>query len=134
MQPLLYSELVPWYRLLDPLADHLEEADAFQAAFERVVTPKPTTLLELGAGAGHNAFHMKRHARCTLVDLSEDMLSLSRELNPECEHAVHDRHVEGLFARATWNRLFATAGYLVEPLERPLGDGEVDEVFLCRRP
>ena len=50
MQPLLYSELTSWYRLIDPLADHLDEADVYQTAFTRVVTDRAETLLELGAG------------------------------------------------------------------------------------
>jgi len=241
MKPLLYDELVPWYRLLDPFEDHLEEADAFIAAFDRAAAPRPETLLELGAGAGHNGFHLKRRYRCTLTDLSPAMQGLSRELNPECEHivgdlrslrldrtfdvvlvhdaivymtsesdllaaartafvhtrpggaaivapdcvretfvdhtelyqgddgrrslramewswdpdpaddtslveyafllrdgddmrAVHDRHLEGLFSRATWVRLLGEAGYRVENLRRPIGDGEMDDVFLCVRP
>jgi SAM-dependent methyltransferase len=242
MQPLLYKELVPWYRLVDPPADHADEAAAYQAALERGASPRPETLLELGAGAGHNAVHLKRRFRCTLTDLSAEMQSLSRELNPECEHllgdmrtlrlgrtfdavlvhdavcymtseadllaairtafehtrpggaavfapdctretfregslqfgheeggralralqwdwdpdpaddtytvefafllregmsvkAVHDRHVEGLFSRATWMRLLTGAGYQVELTDRPLDEeGATDQVFLCRRP
>src|SRR5262245_47892136 len=90
MQPLLYGELVPWYRLVDPPADHADEAGSYQAAFERAITPRPETLLDLGAGAGHNVFHLKRRFSCTLVDLSDGMLGLSRDLNPECEHEVGD--------------------------------------------
>src|SRR5262245_38525341 len=243
MQPLLYGELVPWYRLLDPPADHLDEAEVYQQALERAVSPRPETLLELGAGAGGNASHLKRRFRCTLTDLAEPMLALSRQLNPECEHvagdmrtirlgrtfdavlvhdavayltteedlraaartafahtrpggaavfapdfvresfqerslvhggedsdgrralrclewtwdpdpsdnsytveysfllrdgtdmkAVHDRHVEGLFSRATWNDILSGAGYQVAWTPRPLDDGTSDEVFLCRRP
>ena len=48
--------------------------------------------------------------------------------------AIHDRHVEGLFSKATWIRLLTGIGYRVEVIERPVGDGEFDEVFLCRRP
>jgi SAM-dependent methyltransferase len=87
---LLYHELVPWYRLVDPPADHAEEAVAFVAALAEVVVPPPGRLLELGAGAGHNALHLKASYRCTLVDLSPEMSALSRELNPECEHVVAD--------------------------------------------
>jgi len=47
---------------------------------------------------------------------------------------VHDRHVEGLFSKATWLRILAEVGYGVELALRPIGDGEVDEVFLSRRP
>jgi SAM-dependent methyltransferase len=240
MQPLLYGELVKWYRLVDPPDEHVDEAACYQVAFERAASPRPRTLLDLGAGAGHNALHLKRRFRCTLTDISEPMTALSRALNPECEHvlgdmrtlrlgrvfdavlvhdavtymttehdllcaaqtafahtrpggaaiftpdslketfeestdvltadggalavrgvvwswdpdptddtyvvdyalllrdrdgvrAAHDRHVEGLFAKSTWVRVLGRAGYDVETIERPIGDGEVDEIFLCRR-
>ncbi len=90
MQPLLYGELVPWYHLLDPTGDHLDEATIYQAAFERAIRPRAETLLELGAGAGNNAFFLKRRFRCTLTDISEPMQGLSRALNPDCEHALGD--------------------------------------------
>lgn len=86
----LYSDLVSWYRLLDPVADHRDEAAAYQAAFERVLPAGAHTLLELGSGAGHNAFHLKRAFECTLSDISQSMLGLSRELNPECVHVEGD--------------------------------------------
>jgi SAM-dependent methyltransferase len=241
MKLALYDELVPWYRLLDPTLEHREETESYTAAFKRAVLGPSTTLLELGSGAGNNAFFMKEHFRCTLSDLSEPMLDLSRELNPGCEHligdmrtlrldrtfdavlvhdavvymaseadlrsaaqtafahtrpggaalfapdclretfreyadlfegddgdlslrcvewswdpdprddqcqidyafllrrgtemkAVHERHVEGLFAQATWLRTLESAGYQVEMIERPIGEGVTDRVFLCRRP
>lgn len=90
MRPLIYGELVSWYRLLDPPADHQEEAAAFQLALEGAVSPAPRTLLELGSGAGHNAFHLKGRFQCTLTDISEEMLGLSRALNPECTHVAGD--------------------------------------------
>ncbi|MCA1691574.1 MAG: class I SAM-dependent methyltransferase [Actinobacteria bacterium] len=43
-------------------------------------------VLELGSGGGSNAAHLKRHFAMTLVDLSEEMLDISRQLNPECDH------------------------------------------------
>jgi SAM-dependent methyltransferase len=240
MQPLLYRELVPWYFLIDPPEDHEEEALCFQAAFERAASPRPETLLDLGSGAGNNALHLKRRFTCTLTDLSADMLALSREQNPECEHvlgdmrtlrlgrtfdvvlvhdaitymlteeellaaaqtafvhtrpggaaiftpdvyretfqeasdlissdrggrsvrglewmwdpnpedgtyrvdytfllregdtvkAVHDQHTEGFFTRETWRRVLARAGFRVETIQRPIGDGAFDDIFLCRR-
>lgn len=48
--------------------------------------------------------------------------------------AVHDRHVEGLFAEATWRSVLSEAGYRVGRFERPIGGGEADEVFVCVRP
>lgn len=86
----LYADLVSWYRMFTPPADYADEAASYRAAFERAVAPPADTLLELGAGAGHNAFHLKQRFRCTLTDVSDAMLSLSRELNPGCEHVVGD--------------------------------------------
>jgi len=48
--------------------------------------------------------------------------------------AVHDRHVEGLFARATWLEVLTAAGYEVELVDRPFDDTTTDSIFLCRRP
>jgi len=241
MQPLLYRDLVPWYRLLDPVADHADEAAAYAAALASAGAPAGGTLLELGAGAGGNASFIKRQFRCTLTDISPEMQALSRALNPECEHlagdmrtlrlgrafdavlahdavcymttradlaaaaatafahtrpggaalfapdytretfrdksdlhagddgarslrclewtwdpdpgddsyvveyafllrdggevrAVHDRHVEGLFGRATWLEVLTDAGYRVDLVDRPFDDTTTDSVFLCRRP
>lgn len=81
---------VAWYRWLDPPADHRDEAASYEAALEQAEGFRPETLLELGAGAGHNANHLSRRFRCTLTDISEPMLALSRSLNPSCEHVVGD--------------------------------------------
>ena len=241
MKPAMYGDLVSWYRLLDPPADHADEAAAYERALVGAVRGSATTLLELGSGAGHNALHLKRRFRCTLADVAEPMLALSRELNPECEHvagdmrtlrlgrtfdavlvhdavmymatggdlaamaqtafahtrpggaavvapdftretfrdavdvieadeggrslralewqwdpdpadttvrveyafllrdgpdvrSVHDRHVEGLFPRATWIGALQDAGYEVGEFARPIDEHTSDQVFICRRP
>ncbi len=86
---LLYSDLAAWYHLIDPVADHEREAGVYLQHLERAC-PHGKTLLELGAGAGNNAFFFKRRFDCTLTDLSPQMLELSRTQNPECRHAVGD--------------------------------------------
>jgi SAM-dependent methyltransferase len=48
------------------------------------------TVLDLGSGGGHIAFHLKRQFALTLVDISPQMLAASRRLNPECEHVSGD--------------------------------------------
>lgn len=90
MDTLLYDELTPWYRLLDPTEDHLEEAAVFEVALRRAIQGNGRTLLELGAGAGNNAFFLKEQFACTLTDPSPPMLDLSRALNPACEHLDGD--------------------------------------------
>lgn len=88
--PRLYRDLVPFYPLIDPVDDHREEMDDAHKVLLGRVRGELTNLLELGSGAGNNAFHMKRHVACTLTDISDPMLALSRSQNPECEHIIGD--------------------------------------------
>ncbi len=83
-----YGDLAPWWPLVSAPQDYAEEA-AFAASLLRTVEPA-RTVLELGSGGGNNAFHLKSEFAMTLVDLSEDMLGVSRALNPECEHLAGD--------------------------------------------
>jgi SAM-dependent methyltransferase len=85
----LYSEFADWFRLLTPPSDYRREAAVFATLIRREA-PRARTLLELGSGGGHNASHLRRRFRMTLVDLSPDMLRASRRLNPECEHRRGD--------------------------------------------
>jgi trans-aconitate methyltransferase len=48
------------------------------------------SVLELGCGAGHNAYYLKNRFNITLSDLSPEMLSLSKKINPGCEHIQGD--------------------------------------------
>jgi len=87
----IYGELAArWYRLLDPLEDHFDEAACYEAALVRGVPEGALTLLELGSGAGNNASYLKRRFACTLADRSPQMLAISRETNAECEHVAGD--------------------------------------------
>jgi len=86
----LYSELADWYPLLTPVGDYAEEAAFYRGLFESHCRRAPRTLLDLGSGGGHNVAHLKSTLTCTLVDLSPDMLALSRRLNPDCEHVHGD--------------------------------------------
>jgi SAM-dependent methyltransferase len=95
----LYADLAQWWPLISPPAEYTAEA-AYLAALLRAAwaaggpAPAPPggrrTVLDLGSGGGHNAVHLKAHADLTLVDLSTDMLAVSRQLNPECEHQAGD--------------------------------------------
>ena len=53
-------------------------------------SPTPTTLFELGSGGGNNASFLCKRFTCTLSDLSPQMLTLSRALNPDAEHVLGD--------------------------------------------
>jgi SAM-dependent methyltransferase len=85
----IYGDLAPWFHLLTAPADYAAEAERYRSLIQGEV-PDARTLLELGSGGGNNASHLKAHFTCTLSDLSPQMLTLSRELNPECDHVLGD--------------------------------------------
>ncbi len=100
--PRLYSDLATWFHLLTAPEDYAEEADFYRKAILSACDRPPQTMLELGSGGGNNASHLKRHFQLTLVDLSPEMLTISEELNPECEHIAGDMRIVRL------ERLFDT--------------------------
>ncbi len=83
-----YGDLAPWWPLISPPAEHAEEA-AF-AADLLAAEGQTRTVLELGSGGGHLASHLAGRFDLTLVDLSEPMLAVSRELNPTATHHQGD--------------------------------------------
>jgi SAM-dependent methyltransferase len=84
-----YGELASWWPLISPADEYVEEA-AYALGLLRSAAIPVHEVLELGSGGGHNAVHMKRELALTLVDLSDDMLDVSRRINPECEHVQGD--------------------------------------------
>lgn len=84
-----YGSLAPFWPLLSPVSDYEEEAAYFTALLVAEGV-EGKDVLELGSGGGHNAFHMRAHFSMTLTDLSEEMLTVSRALNPACAHVQGD--------------------------------------------
>ncbi len=80
-----YGDLAVWWPLISPPEEYAEEA-AFAAGVLRSASTPVREILELGSGGGHNAVHLKADFAMTLTDLSEEMLEVSRRLNPECHH------------------------------------------------
>ncbi len=89
-EPRLYRELASWWPLLSPPEGYLETATFYRELLVAACAAPPRTLLELGSGGGNHALHLKQHFALTLVDLSPEMLAVSRALNPECEYALGD--------------------------------------------
>jgi SAM-dependent methyltransferase len=85
----LYRELAGWWPLISPPAEYAGDAAAIEREFGRTGVPVGT-LLDLGSGGGHVALHLKAGRVVTLVDLSADMLAVSRQLNPDCVHVRGD--------------------------------------------
>ena len=86
----MYGALSDWWPVISPPAEYAEEAALYVDMIRNAARPPVNEVLELGSGGGNNASHMKRHFAMTLVEPADGMRNLSRELNPECEHASGD--------------------------------------------
>ena len=86
----LYRELANWWQLFSPVEEYSDEAASFIKILKENCDAPCRIVLELGSGAGSNAFYLKEHFEMTLVDLMPEMLAESRKINPECEHLIGD--------------------------------------------
>ena len=85
-----YTDLAAWWPLFSPPSHYVEEATDLVPTLLAAPDAAPATALELGAGGGSLAYHLKHHIAFTLSDLSPGMLANSQAVNPECEHVLGD--------------------------------------------
>src|SRR5580692_6378245 len=85
----VYSDLAGWWPLISPPEEYTGEAAHLADLFHTAEIPV-REVLDLGSGGGGVAVHLKDRLAMTLVDLSDEMLDVSRRLNPECEHVRGD--------------------------------------------
>jgi SAM-dependent methyltransferase len=84
-----YTDLAPWWPLVSAPEEYAEEAA--EAARHLAAARIPVQeVLELGSGGGNNASHLTARFEMTLVDLSSEMIEVSRRLNRSCEHVAGD--------------------------------------------
>ncbi len=86
----LYHELAYLWPIISPPEEYLVEAWHCIQALRSKLGPGQFHILELGVGGGHNLSHLTRDFRATAVDISEEMLALSRKLNPGVAHFQGD--------------------------------------------
>ena len=112
-RPRLYGDLASWFHLVTAPAEYAQEASVYRRLIVEGAERPVESVLELGSGGGNNASHLKEHFELTLSDLSSEMLELSRELNPECEHVSGDMRT--LRLDRTFDAVFAhdAVDYLV---------------------
>ncbi len=125
----LYTDLAGWWPLLSTPADYAEEAGFYRKALVEVCAPR--TLLELGSGGGNNASHLKAHFELTLVDVSPEMLAVSRKLNPECEHLQGD--MRDVRLERQFDAVFVHDAVMYMTSERDLGRA-IETAFVHCRP
>ena len=88
--PRFYTDLAPWWPLISPPDEYAEEA-AEAARHLRSAHRSPCARCSSWAvAAATTPCTCGPGSTMTLVDLSAEMLAVSRRLNPECEHVVGD--------------------------------------------
>ena len=93
-QPRLYYELSYLWPIISPPHEFAGEAANWRHILRDELGPAmhniKHSILELGAGGGHNLSHLAKDFNATAVDISPQMLSLSRRLNPNVQHHLGD--------------------------------------------
>jgi SAM-dependent methyltransferase len=90
IQARLYNDLAKWWPLVSPPEDYADEAEILRATFREKLGSGDHSLLDLGVGGGSHLSHLTTDFRATGIDLSTEMLALSRRLNPSVQHQVGD--------------------------------------------
>lgn len=109
----LYEDLAHTYTLLTPRQDYQEEAAIYERLIREVVGSGRISLLELGAGAGHNASWFG-NMELTLTDPAQAMLALAAGNLPSARLVQSD--MRSLRLGSTFDAVFAhdAVAYLLE--------------------
>ena len=87
---ILYDKLAYLWPVISPPEDYADEAVHWRDAIRERLGPGRHRLMELGVGGGHNLSHLTAEFDAVAVDISPNMLELSRRLNPTVEHHLGD--------------------------------------------
>jgi SAM-dependent methyltransferase len=78
-----YNDLAWTDHIIAPPDEYAKETEPLINAIKEHSVNKVKTLLHLGCGAGGNDYIFKRYYQVTGIDISEKMLEIARDLNPE---------------------------------------------------
>ena len=92
----LYTDLAWLFPMISPPEDYVEEAKHFCKVLQENAHRELKTLLHLGCGAGHYDKTLKKYFQVTGLDISEEMLDLARQLNPQIEYLSGDMRTTNL--------------------------------------
>jgi SAM-dependent methyltransferase len=126
---LLYQDLAPWWPLISPPGEYARDA-ALAAEQLRSGSIPVREVLELGSGGGHLASQLAGSLELTLVDVSPEMLAVSRRLNPGCAHVRGDMRTVRLGCRFDGVLMHDAADYLTS--ESDLGRAARTAFAHCR--
>ncbi len=85
-----YNELAWVDPIIAPPEDFAAEAEKLGRLIRDNSRINPQTLLHLASGAGLNDYTFKKYFQVTGVDISDGMLEVARQINPEVEYCKGD--------------------------------------------
>jgi len=91
-----YNELAWIEPIIAPPEDYTASTEQKCRLIRQHSRIEPQTLLHLGSGAGMNDYTFKKHFRVTGVDISDGMLEMARQLNPEAVYYRGDMRTVAL--------------------------------------
>jgi len=86
----LYHDLSWIWPIVSPPEDYVEETEFFSRTIKENSAIDVKTLLHLGCGGGRNDYTFKKHFAVTGIDISEEMLRMAKELNPDVDYLNGD--------------------------------------------
>jgi len=92
----LYHDLSWIWPIVSPPEDYVEETKSISHVVKKKAAIEARTLLHMGCGGGRNDFTFKEYFDVTGVDISDEMLRLARDLNPELTYIRGDMRFIGL--------------------------------------
>jgi ADP-ribose pyrophosphatase YjhB (NUDIX family)/SAM-dependent methyltransferase len=86
----LYADMSWAWPLISQREDYVQEAEAFARQIRQRARIPVSTLLHLGCGGGHLDLTLKKYFNVSGVDVSQPMLDLAGQLNPEVNYFPGD--------------------------------------------
>jgi SAM-dependent methyltransferase len=86
----LFHDLSWIWPIMSPPEDYVEETEFFSRVIKEHSKIEVKTLLHLGCGGGRNDYTFKKHFDVTGIDISEEILKIGKDLNPEVHYLSGD--------------------------------------------
>jgi SAM-dependent methyltransferase len=86
----MYSDLAWTWQVFSDPEEYVDGANKIRNWFQANTAGPVRSVLHLGCGGGHLDLALKHHFDLLGIDLSEEMISLARALNPEIRYRVGD--------------------------------------------
>lgn len=109
----LYHDLAWVWPIISPPEHYVEETEYFCSVIRQHSRIEVKNILHLGCGGGHNDHYLRKHFEVTGVDISEAMLGLAGQLNPEVTYLLGDMRSVRLKKTFDSVALLDSVGYML---------------------